>query len=404
MLARVGQQLYMTRTLIENCCIWREDELVVGNTLVIADGRVQAVSPASELAAQPGDRRVDGAGAFLLPGFVDAHVHGGNNFDVMDGDEAALQGLCDFLARHGVTSFLATTMADSRARIDAALTVMRGFVGRANSNCVGLHLEGPYLNPAFRGSQPAVHLRLPNPDEYRPWLDSGLIKQITLAPELPGADELMRAARERGIRLSIGHSGASYEATQNYIAAGCSQITHTFNGMAGIHHRQPGIFVAASEHPSLRFEIIPDGVHVHPAVVRMLVRLVGSERVLAVTDAMRAAGLSDGRYGMGDVAVIVKDGIARDQHGSLAGSTLTMEAALRNMMRFCDMTLAEALPMLTRVPAKSIGLYPRKGSLRIGADADLVFWDEERGVMATFIGGKCVYRRGEPCTAATADG
>ncbi len=392
----------MTRTLIENSRIWREDNFISGHTLVIVDGRVQSVPPRSAIEPRPGDRRLDAAGAYLLPGFVDLHVHGGNGFDVMDGDGAALQGLCDFFAQQGVTSFLATTMADSRASIDRAMHAMRAFSRRAGSNFIGVHLEGPYLNPDFRGSQPAAHLRLPNPDEYRPWLDSGIIKLITLAPELAGAGELMAEALERGIRLSIGHSGASYDAAQDYIAAGLSQVTHTFNGMAGIHHRQPGIFVACSEHPSVRFEIIPDGVHVHPAVVRMLVKLVGSGRVLAITDAMRAAGLSDGQYGMGDVAVIVKDGVARDQHGSLAGSTLTMDAALCNLMRFCGMSLAEALPMLTRTPARSIGMYPRKGSLQIGADADFVFWDEARGVMATFIGGNCVYQPDDTCTAAIA--
>ena len=166
--------------------------------------------------------------------------------------------------------------------------------------------------------------------------------------------------------------------------------------MAGIHHRRPGIFVAASERPEVNFEIIPDGIHVHPAVIRLLVKLVGVERVLAITDAMRAAGLADGEFGMGDVAVVVKDGIARDRHGSLAGSTLTMSQGLRNMMRFCDLSLAQALPLVTRVPARAIGMYPRKGSRQAGADADIVIWDEETGVYATIIAGEPVYLADSP--------
>jgi len=381
----------LARTLIENSQIWQEDRFLSGHTLIVSEGRIRHLSPASEVAAQPDDRRLDGGGRYVLPGFVDLHFHGSKGFDVMDASGEALQGLCDFVLRQGVTSFLGTTMADSRARIDAALAAMLEFAERPRSPCIGVHLEGPYLNPAFRGSQPEEHLRAPQPDEYLPWLESGLIKLITLAPELEGGGELLRAAVERGIAVSIGHSGASYEATLDFISAGLRHVTHTFNGMAGIHHRRPGILVAASEHQAVNFEIIPDGVHVHPAVIRLLLKLVGADRVLAITDAMRAAGLADGEFGMGDVAVVVQDGIARDRHGSLAGSTLTMSQALRNMMCFCDLSLEEALPMVTRVPARAIGLYPRKGSLKIGADADIIIWDVATGVQATLLGGEPVY-------------
>lgn len=381
----------MSRTLIENGAIWQEDHFIRGHTLIVCDGRISQLLPAREVLALSDDRRLDADGCYVVPGFVDLHFHGSKGFDVMDASAAALQGLCEFVVRQGVTSFLGTTMADSRARIEAALAAMCEFWVRPRSPLIGVHLEGPYLNPAFRGSQPEKHLRAPQPDEYLPWLKSGLIKLITLAPELEGGQELLRAAVERGITVSMGHSGASYEATLEFIAGGLRQITHTFNGMAGIHHRRPGIFVAASEQPAVNFEIIPDGVHVHPAVIRLLAKLVGADRVLAITDAMRAAGLADGEFGMGDIAVVVRDGIARDRFGSLAGSTLTMSQALRNMMRFCDYSLADALPMVTRAPARVIGMYPRKGSLQVGADADIVIWDEEKGVQATLIGGEPVY-------------
>ncbi|MCY3780360.1 MAG: N-acetylglucosamine-6-phosphate deacetylase [Chloroflexi bacterium] len=394
----------MSRLLIENSRIWLEDHFVSGHTLVISDGLITDLHPSPSVETTPGDRRIDGGGAYALPGFVDVHVHGSNGFDVMDGTETSLRGLCHFVVRHGVTSFLGTTMSSSRERIEAALAAMSAYADRPHSPFLGVHLEGPYLNRAYRGSQPEKHLRAPQLAEYLPWLDSGQIKLITLAPELDGAEGLMRAAVERGIVVSLGHSGASYEATHDYIRAGLEQITHTFNGMAGVHHRQPGSFVAASEHPQVSFQIIPDGVHVHPAVVRLLHRLVGVERVLAITDAMRAAGLPDGEFGMGDVPCVVKDGIARDRDGSLAGSTLTMAQALRNMMSFCDLSLVEALPMVTRAPARSIGMYPQKGSLQMGTDADLVIWDEKIGVQATIIGGKLVYQTEDEFTAATADG
>ncbi|MCY3977152.1 MAG: N-acetylglucosamine-6-phosphate deacetylase [Chloroflexi bacterium] len=393
----------MSRILIENSRVWQEDGFVAGRTLVLCDGVIAGLLPEADVAPQPGDRRIDGRGAYTLPGFVDLHIHGSMGFDVMDASPASLTGLCDFLARGGVTSFLATTMTDSAERIHTALKAVEEFAKRAHRPLVGLHIEGPYLNTDYRGSQPAAHLREPQAAEYRPWLESGLVKLITLAPEIAGGESLMRDALAHGATVSIGHSGADYEAAGRYFAAGASQVTHTFNGMPGIHHRQPGLFVAALENPDVTFQLIPDGIHVHPAVIRMLTRLVGIERVVVITDAMRAAGLGDGEYAAVDGFVTVKKGEARTSDGGLAGSTLTLEGALKNMMRFCGLTLEEALPMLTRAPARSIGMYPQKGSLAVGADADVILWDEALGVQATLIGGELVYQAQARCTAAIAD-
>jgi N-acetylglucosamine-6-phosphate deacetylase len=393
----------MPRILIENSRVWQEGGFVSGHTLVLRDGLIASLQPAADLTPQPGDRQIDGRGACALPGFVDLHLHGSQGFDVMDASPASLTGICEFLVRCGVTSFLATTMTASAERIHAALAAMEHFAARPHTPFRGFHIEGPYLNPDYRGSQPAAHLREPHAEEYLPWLESGLVKLITLAPEIAGGKNLMRAALAHGATVAIGHSGADYDAATRYFAAGASQVTHTFNGMPGIHHRQPGLSVAALENPDVTFQIIPDGIHVHPAVIRMLARLVGRERVVVITDAMRAAGLGDGEYAAGDGFVTVKNGEARTSDGGLAGSTLTMENALKNMMRFCDLTLEEALPMLTRVPARSVGIYPQKGSLAVGADADVILWDEAQGVQATIIGAELVYQAQARCSAATAD-
>lgn len=393
----------VSRVLIEYSRVWQEDGFVSGQTLVLQDGRIEGLRPPADIERQPRDRRIDGRGRYTLPGFIDLHLHGSMGFDVMDGSYASLQGLCDFLIQGGVASFLATTMTDTAERINAALSAMTAFAQNMGSPFLGVHIEGPYLNPAYRGSQAEMRLRAPKREEYMPWLETGLIRMITMAPEIVGGAGLMRDALAQGATVSIGHSGADYEAATRYFAAGARQVTHTFNGMPGIHHRQPGLFVAALENPDVTFQIIPDGIHVHPAVVRMLVRLVGIDRVVVITDAMLATGLGDGQYAAGDASVTVRDGQARSPSGGLAGSTLTMEGALRNMMRFCDLSLAEALPMLTRVPARSIGMYPQKGSLKAGADADVVIWDEVKGTQATFIKGQLVYQAKRQCAAAIAD-
>ena len=387
-----SEQPNMSRTLIENSRIWHNESFISGHTLIIADGIISDIRPATEVHALPGDRRMDGKGCYALPGFVDLHVHGSNGFDAMDATEDALQGMCDFLVQQGVTSFLPTTMSASTERITAALLAMEAFAARPHTPCLGVHLEGPYLNRDYRGAQPDRYLRSPRRDEYLRWFETGQVKLITMAAELEGGRQLIRDAKAHQVTVSLGHSGASYEQAQDAFAIGLRQITHTFNGMAGIHHRQPGLFVAAIENPQVTFQIIPDGVHLHPAIVRMMIRLAGRERVLVITDAMRAAGLADGAYSIGDVAVIVKNGEARTRQGGLAGSTLGMSQAVGNMMRFCDLTLAEAIPMLARVPARSIGMYPQKGSLDIGSDADIVIWDDASGVQATLIGGEPVYQ------------
>lgn len=382
----------MSRTLIENSRIWHNEGFIHGHTLVITDGIISGIRPAAEVQTRRGDRRMDGRGGYALPGFIDLHVHGGNGFDAMDATEEALQGICDFLAQQGVTSFLPTTMAASGEQITAALAAAEAFAARPYTPYLGVHLEGPYLNRDYRGAQPDRYLRAPRRDEYLSWFETGQVRLITMAAELEGGEQLIRDANAHRVTVSLGHSGASYEQARDAFAIGLRQITHTFNGMAGIHHRRPGIFVAAIENPQVTLQVIPDGVHLHPAIVKMTVRLAGRERALVITDAMRAAGLPDGHYSMGEVAVMVKDGEARTSQGGLAGSTLRMPQAVRNMMRFCDLTLAETVPMLTRVPARSIGMYPQKGSLEIGSDADIVIWDEALGAQATLIGGRPVYQ------------
>jgi len=383
----------MKRTIIENSQIWQEDTFITNHVIVTENGKITEIMPQMDLMPEDDDNTIDAHGHYVIPGFVDVHIHGSNGFDTMDATQDALQGLCDYLVTQGVTTVLPTTMSDSDQHITNALHAVTQFASRPNTPYAGVHLEGPYLNCDFRGSQPDTHLRASKRDEYLKWFESGQVRLITIAPELENGDQLIRDARDHNITVALGHSGATYEQAHHAFEVGLSQITHTFNGMVGIHHRQPGALVAAFENPDITFQIIPDGVHVHPATVNMLVTLVGKERIVVITDAMRATGLADGHYQLGDVDVTVTAGEARTSAGGLAGSTLTMPRALQNMMRFCKLSLAEVVPMMTRNSAQSIGLYPQKGSLNIGADADIVIWDHDTGVQATLIGGEVVFQR-----------
>lgn len=383
----------MSRTLIEHCIIYHRREFIKHHVMIIEAGIIQAIVPEADVTRYDTDQRIDALGSYVIPGFVDVHIHGSNGFDTMDATEESLQGFCDYLITQGVTSVLPTTMSDTDAHITAALEALTAFSRHAHTPYSGVHLEGPYLNAAHRGSQPDTHLHAPKRDEYIKWFETGQVRLMTIAPELAGADQLIRDAQAHNITVSIGHSGATYDQMRHAIDIGLKQFTHTFNGIVHIHHRHPGAMVAAFENPDVNLQIITDGVHVHPAIVNMLVNLVGLDRVIVITDAMRAAGLSDGHYQLGDVAVTVTNGEAHDEAGSLAGSTLTMPNALRNVMQFCNRSLVEVIPMLTENPAKSVGLAPNKGTLDIGTDADLVLWNDDIGVQATLIGGEVVYQR-----------
>ncbi len=283
-------------------------------------------------------------------------------------------------------------MTAARADIEAAVRAVASCPSPADgAQHLGIHLEGPYLNLDYRGAQHPDHFRSPSRDEYSAWLETGVIRLITLAPELEGAAELVSAGRARGVEFAIGHSGASYEQVIEAANWGVRQATHTFNGMLGLHHRTPGTLGGVLTDDRIYCQVIADGVHVHPAMVRLLVRAKGAGRTILITDAMRATGLQDGTYDLGGQEVMVRDGVARIASGSLAGSTLTLDVALRNVMRYTGLALAEALPMVTATPAEALVLAGRKGVLAPGADADVVLLDADLNVVMTLVAGQVVY-------------
>lgn len=347
-----------------------------------------------ELPPNGDEHTIDAAGKWLLPGFIDVHVHGGAECEAMDGDPDALHTMARFYAQHGVTSFLATTWTDSRERIGRALLTIAGARGAYpdGATLLGAHLEGPYLNPDKCGAQSTVHIRRADRDEALAWLDLGVIRLLALAPEYDENQWLIRECVGRGIVVSAAHTSASYAQMQAALAMGVRQTTHTFNAMVGLHHREPGTVGAALALDDLYCELIADNIHVHPAAMKIAYRAKGAERLILVTDAIRGAGMPDGEYPIDDRTVVIRDGAVRLPDGTLAGSTLTMERALMNLMA----AVGERLEILWRASslnaARALGIDDRKGSIAVGKDADLTLLDDHLQVKLTLAEGRIVFQ------------
>lgn len=329
---------------------------------------------------------------YLVPGFIDEHIHGIYGNDTMYGAQA-VKGMAQRLVQHGVTGFLPTTMTAGIEATNAALNgVAQAMQDNADGACIiGAHMEGPFLGEKYKGAQDARANLLPSAENFER-LTAGcgdIVRLITIAPELDGAQEFVRYAVSRGIAVSAGHTDASYECMEQAVRWGVTQVTHLFNGMNPLHHRNPGVPCAALTLDGLSAQIIADGIHLHPATVRLAVR---NANALLITDALQAADMPDGVYDLGGQDVTVKDGVARIAAGNLAGSTLTMERAVSNVMKFAGITLAQAVQMASTRVADSLGLSDR-GRIRSGLRADLCLLDEDLSVSGTFVGGQLLYKK-----------
>ena len=337
---------------------------------------------------------VDASGMTVVPGFVDTHVHGGSGSDVMDGTAEAVRKIASYHARFGTTSMVATTTTESFERIIRAVRATRAVIERRTDGAevLGIHLEGPYINPERRGAQNVKHVRLPSLGEFKRILDESAnrVRIVTLAPEIKRAVEFIAALKNMGIVLSAGHSNASYADMVSAIDAGITHVTHIFNGMRELHHREPGIVGAALTREELTVSVIADGVHVHPNVIELLFKAKGVDNIILITDAIRAAGMSDGTYELGGLHVTVKRGVCRLASGTLAGSTLTMNMAVKNMIDFLGIPLSDALKMASTNAAKIIGFADSKGSLEEGKDADIAILDEDFNVKSTIVKGRII--------------
>lgn len=358
--------------------------------IVLKDGKI--VNPENEDA----DEVYDAKGNYVVPGFIDVHTHGGAGVDVNAADQQGFEKIGHFFATQGTTSWLSSILTDTR---EQTLKTIKEAVKHqkaqkdGHQNCadlLGIHLEGPFLAPEYKGAMPEHLLISPDMDLLKEYQEAaeGNIRYITVSPEVKGVPESIRQITQLGMKVAIGHSGADYDTSWKCIHEGAVAATHTFNAMKLLHQHFPAIMGAVLE-SDIYCEAICDGRHLHPGTVRFLLKMKGLDKVIAITDSIMAAGLPDGEYMLGVNPVIVKDGDAKLKYGdSRAGSTLTTGQALKNLIKFTGKSLAEILPLLTCNPARMLGVDDRIGSLESGKDADVVILDSEYSVVNTFVKGR----------------
>ncbi|HEX2621625.1 MAG TPA: N-acetylglucosamine-6-phosphate deacetylase [Phototrophicaceae bacterium] len=386
--------------LITRAKIITSDAIYSYGWLLCRDGKITALG-SGDAPEFDNVQIIDASGKTLLPGFIDVHVHGAMGGDSMDASPDVLCNMAQFYARHGVTAFLATTWTDSHNRISAALKTIRDTMqfSTGGAAIVGVHLEGPYLNPEKCGAQNKSYIRQAHPEEALAYLDVGVIRLLSIAPEFEENHWLIRECARRGITVSIAHSSANYVETMYGIEQGISHSTHTYNAMTGLHHRDPGTLGAVMSTPHVRCELIADNIHVHPAAMKVLWQAKGADHLILITDAIRAAGMPEGEYPVDERSLYVKDGAARLEDGTLAGSILTMDKALGNFIQATGETIEGVWRSTSLNAARAIQLADRKGSLEIGKDADLVLIDHQRDtgniqIHLTVVAGNIVYRPG----------
>lgn len=364
-----------------------EDEVWDEGTVLLEGGTIVDVSR-GYLGA---DETHDVKDRFLTPGFVDLQVNGAFGVDVIE-QPGRLNELSAKLLSTGVTSYLPTLISLPPTRYPALLPEI-SLDTEEGAEPLGLHLEGPFLNPAKKGAHPEENISPPDARALEEMLELSSVKIVTLAPEMPNAGELVKVAAERGVVVSLGHSNATYEEALDALDSGVRSATHLFNAMSPMHHRDPGVPGAALVHPGVVCGIIADGRHVHPGMVRLAYEKLGPDRIFLVTDAMSAAGMGAGDYTLGDHHVSMKDGVPRLEDGTIAGSVLLMHEALNNVMAFTGCALPEAVRMAATTPARLIGEDGRKGRLSQGCDADVVVLSPDLDIEMVWRKGEVAYDR-----------
>lgn len=360
------------------------------NKAVIYNEKIIDIIDESDLSIYPEVEKINGFGMYLSPGFIDIHVHGCSSYDAMDDSDENLNIISKNLARTGITSFLATTMTMELSKIENSLAKIRKNMNNTEgAQILGAHLEGPFISKKYKGAQDDKYILPPDFELIEKFKD--VIKIVSMAPEIDGSLDFIAKCAHNNIIVSIGHTNASYEEAMLAIEAGAKHVTHTFNAMTPLNHRLPGT-IGAAMLSDVSCELIADNIHVHPAVQKLLIQIKGFRNVMLITDAMRACLMCDGKYSLGGQDVFVENNSARLKDGTLAGSILTMNTALRNILNNTDLPLHTAVEMASKNQAEMLKIADSKGSIDIGKDADMVIFDSKFNINCTIARGKIIYR------------
>lgn len=399
--------------VFKNAKIITPMRVIDNGVLIVEHGKISSIGPEAGVKIPQGIKVIDAADKYLAPGFIDIHLHGGGGADVMDGTEEAIEKISKVHAKGGVTSIVPTT---STAPLDKILKALRN-IGIAKrkvlkgAQVLGAHVEGPYFSTEQRGAQNPEFIKNPKPEEYLRFLDEcDCILRVSAAPELEGGLELGRELKKREIVASIAHTNATYQEVLAAIEAGYTHVTHMYSGMSGLKkinaYRISGVIESTLLLDELTTEVIPDGHHLPPSLMKLTIKAKGLDKVSVITDAICAAGLSPGKYSSGGLDVIVETNVAEEfeipeeegnfvakllTRDAFVGSVTTMDRCVRNMVKFVDLSMQDAIKMATVNPAKVIGVDDRKGSLTRGKDADIVVLDEGLSVIMTLVEGRVVY-------------
>jgi len=375
---------------IINAEIFLKDRVLI-NHAVIYDRIIRRIIPVEELSDLYNDSYniIDAKGKYLIPGLIDIHIHGFNGYDFMDAKDEGLTQISEVLPKYGTTSFLPTTVSMDQDSISKAFECIRRVKDKneMGARILGVHLEGPYINEEKKGAHEAIYLTIPDRTFIEQNLD--IIKIVTVAPELD--PDFIHWAVKKGLIVSIGHSTANYEQAAQAFSDGAKHVTHLFNGMSGIHHQDPGVVGAALLDDSVSVELIADTIHVKKELFKLIYRAKGKDRILLITDCIRAGGMPKGKYKLGNLDVLADGLSARLETGSLAGSIVTLNKAVYNFAQYASIPLHEAVAMASYNPARSLGIHNEIGSIKEGLRADFSLVDQRMDVFMTIIDGKTVY-------------